>query len=219
MPASSYATSLDWAGASPSGGHLLWIGSPSSIPAGTWRLADHVGYAVTSVGSISYENVFAPVHAAPARAAFEGLMRAAQFETTNLGQYLQRANIQYLAYPATGLNPGVRDLILAVSRQTDVAQVLTDPSVGGFRVVGFRPVAPSVPSGAVRFWPLMVGIASVLMWLALVDIVFFRAFLVSRWVTRLKVSVALERDIRAQAAMASSDKVAPGRAKSASRGK
>ncbi|MDA8102487.1 MAG: glycosyltransferase family 2 protein [Nitrospiraceae bacterium] len=198
IPASGYEDSLGWVtGSHGRAAKVLWIGTPSTIPAGSWWFASGVAYSVTSGRDLSFESAYTPIRAESYTSSYDGLARAALLETTKLGTYLAQDGISYLAYPAAAQSPALQRLTLTLARQVDLGQVLTDPGVTGYQVLRAVPVG-SVPSGGSEAAALALGLGVAVVWLALVDTVFFGAFVTSRIVTRVKVSIAVERDMRDQ---------------------
>ena len=197
LNAVSYSNTLDWVTPGTSTPtRLVWVGSPSTIPAGSWRLGPGVGLAVTTNRNVTFENIFTPIHLGESSILGKGLTRAAGFETTQLGSYLASAGVRYLIYPQTGQNATVAAVTLALARQQDLTQVLTDPSVTGYQVSGPQLASPPRPADGDLLSPLAVGLFEVIVWLFFVDLVFFGAFVSSRIVTRIRVSRATERDWR-----------------------
>ncbi len=198
IPASGYENSLGWVtGTNGQTPKVLWIGTPSTIPAGAWWFASDVVYAVTTGRDLGFEGAYAPIRASSYGSSYNGLARAAQLETTRLGSYLARDGISYLAYPASAQSPALQRLTLTIARQVDLSQVLTDPGVTGYQVLEKVPVA-KVPAGGPQGGALALGILVALEWLALIDAVFLGAFVTSRLGTHVKVSIAVERDMRGQ---------------------
>ena len=199
LPVVGYEHSLGWVGGSNTKNQtrLLWIGSPDSIPAGSWWLASGVGFAVTTNQTVTFENVYTPLQVGHFKALDLGLSRAAAFKTTHLGDYLAAAHVQYLIYPQSGVNSAVAKVTLALARQTDLSQVLTDPSVTGYQTSGpvLNPVSKPTDSDLIA--PLVVAMAETIVWLVFLDIVFFGAFVSSRVFTWIRVSRSTERDQRA----------------------
>ncbi len=198
MPASGYENSLGWVtGSHGQAAKVLWIGTPTTIPAGAWWFASDVAYSVTTGRDLGFEGAYTPIRATSYGSSYDGLARAALLETTRLGSYLARDGISYLAYPASAQSPALQRLTLTLARQVDLTQVLTDPGVTGYQVLEKVPVG-SVPSGGSHAGAMALGLLVALEWLALVDAVFFGAFVTSRLVTHVKVSIAVERDLRGQ---------------------
>ncbi|MDA8396556.1 MAG: hypothetical protein M0Z29_01715, partial [Actinomycetota bacterium] len=198
IPASGYENSLGWVtGSHGRSAKVLWIGTPATIPAGSWWFANGIAYSVTSGRNLGFEGAYTPIRAGSYTSSYDGLARAALLETTNLGTYLARDGISYLAYPAAAQGPALQRLTLTLARQVDMSQVLTDPGVTGYQVLRKVSVG-SVPSGGSETGAMAIGLGVLLVWLALADAVFFGAFVTSRIFTRVKVSIAVERDMRDQ---------------------
>lgn len=197
MPATGYEQSLGWVNTgvkTPT--KVLWIGDPQSIPAGVWWFASGIGLAVTTNRTISFENIYTPIHLGTYEKIFSGLERAANLETTHLGAFMATSGVGNLIYPQSGVNPAVAKVTLALSRQVDLGQVLTDPNVTGYKVQGRHISTWPSPSSGQLFWPLALGVLDMIAWLLLIDAVFFGAYVSSGIATRVHISFSTERDQR-----------------------
>lgn len=201
LPVSGYGSTLGWSTSSKiASSRLLWIGDPAAIPAGSWWFDSGVGLAVTNSHSLSFENVYTPIQLGKYGGVQAGLARASSFETIRLGSFLASEGIGNLIYPQSGVSPAVARVTLTLSRQKDLIQVLTDPSVTGYVVHGRKIARFPPPHGPSASWPLFLGSFEVLVWLGFVDLVFGGGFISSRVVTRVRVSLATQRDQRNQGA-------------------
>ena len=197
MPSTSYSNTLSFISeTSFDSSNLLWIGSPISLPTGSWWFDNNVAFAVTHGATLSYENVYTPISQGIYSNVASGISRASQYETTRLGSYLAEAGIGNLIYPQSGFNSAVAKITLTLARQRDLVQVLTDPTVNGYSVTGRAVARAQLPSGSSQLPPLLLGIFEVLLWLSILDLVVARGFVVSRFVTRIRVSLMLQRDER-----------------------
>ncbi len=208
MPAISYSNTLSFISeTSFDSSNLLWIGSPNSLPTGSWWFDNNVAFAVTNGATLSFENVYTPISQGVYSNVASGISRASLYETTRLGSYLAEAGIGNLIYPQSGFNSAVEKITLTLARQRDLAQVLTDPTVNGYSVTG-RVVAKSqLPSAGSQLPSLLLAILEVILWLALFDLVVARGFIVSRFVTRIRVSFMVQHDERLEEKVGSSDGV------------
>ncbi|MDA8196076.1 MAG: glycosyltransferase [Actinomycetota bacterium] len=197
MPSTSYSNTLSFISeTSFNSSNLLWIGSPSSLPAGSWWFDNNVAFAVTHGATLSYENIYTPISQGVYSNVAGGITRASLYETTRLGSYLAEAGIGNLIYPQSGFNSAVAKITLTLARQRDLVQVLTDPTVNGYSVTGRAVARAPQPSGALQLPSLILAIFETLLWLAIFDLVVARGFVVSRIVTRIRVSLMLQRDER-----------------------
>ncbi len=209
MPSSSYSNTLSFISeTSFDSSNLLWIGSPSALPTGSWWFDNDVAFAVTHGATLSFENIYTPISQGIYANVAGGISRASQYETTRLGSYLAEAGIGNLIYPQSGFNSTVAKITLTLARQRDLVQVLTDPTVNGYSVTGRVLAKAQLPSGGSQFPSLLLAIFELILWLALFDLVIARGFIVSRFATRIRVSLMLQRDERLEDKVGSSDGIA-----------
>ena len=195
LPASGLEESLGWiTSASKSVPKVLWIGSPESIPAGSWWFDYGVGFAVTTGSTVSFENIYTPVHLGPDQTIYSGLSRAAALETTRLGAFLAAAGVTRLIYPQSGVNSAVAEVTLTLSRQVDLEQVLTDPNVTGYQVIDRHVSTFQGPDQDQLHWTLALGLLELFIWLVVIDIGVFGARVTFSVITRMRVTRNRELD-------------------------
>ncbi len=195
LPAVGFEQALGWVNTSSQrADKVLWIGSPSSIPAGSWWFDYGVEFAVTSGQNVSFENIYTPIHLGPYGTIYAGLERVAALETTHLGAYMASSGVSNLIYPQFGVNSAVAKVTLALSRQVDLGQVLTDPSVTGYQVHNLPIVKLPSPTQDQLHWALLLGIVEALAWLVVIDLAFFGAYTSTSAITRVRITFSTERD-------------------------
>ncbi|MGH9078266.1 MAG: hypothetical protein ACRDY0_12605, partial [Acidimicrobiales bacterium] len=135
---------------------VLWVGAPSALPLGSWRLSDGVGYATSLDGEPSVTDLWPPAQAGATSLLATDLRLAAAGDTSELGHLLAPLAVRFVVVPnhdapsGSGARPvpvpGA--LLEGLGRQADLRALAPDPDYSVYLNAAWSPGVALFPAGA-----------------------------------------------------------------------
>lgn len=147
---------------------VLWVGDPSALPLGSWRLDDGLAYGTTDRGTAGVEDLWVGSDDGPTRLIADALDLARTGQTARLGRLLAPMGVRYLVVPASLAPAPFSSTVIAVpasltatlAAQLDLAPVDVPAGLTVYRNEAFVPPLAEVAAG--RTLPTEGGIAAAL---------------------------------------------------------
>ncbi|HWG73016.1 MAG TPA: glycosyltransferase family 2 protein [Acidimicrobiales bacterium] len=143
----------------PSAGdyRVLWVGAPSALPLGGWRLENGVAYATSVDGEPNVADLWPPAHAGATPLLAGDLLLARDHDTTELGHLLAPLAVRYIVVPnhdgpsASGASavPVPTDVLNGLTLQTDLRVLTMDPNYSVYVNAAWAPQKALLPAAAV----------------------------------------------------------------------
>ena len=136
---------------------VLWVGAPSALPLGSWRLQDGVGYATSVDGEPSVSDLWPPAHAGATPLLASDLLLARNHDTTELGHLLAPLAVRYIVVPnhngpsSSGAvaTPVPTAILHGLALQTDLRQLTLDPNYAVYVNAAWAPQKALLPTPAI----------------------------------------------------------------------
>ncbi len=133
-----YATSISFLPDLSTSTDVLWLGSPTNLPVGSFRLATGLALTVLPSSGVDQTSQKVPPRVGGLSAIESAVESAISGHEVNLGSALAANGVGYVVIPQ-GIGRGQyflgSDLDLVLERQLDLRQMLVDPALVAFQVV------------------------------------------------------------------------------------
>ncbi len=133
-----YATSVSFLPELSTSTDVLWLGSPTNLPVGSFRLATGLALTVLPSSGVNQASQSVPPRVGGLTAIESAVESAISGDEVNLGSVLAANGVGYVVIPQ-GIGRAQyflgSDLDLVLERQLDLKQLLVDPTLVAFQVV------------------------------------------------------------------------------------